>query len=104
MVKQLVPEGVEFEELTEEEERERLFWERKVERAFYEAGKALKELRDRRLYRSTHPNFESYCWDRFGFGRRRPYLLIDAVAVVDNLSEKCDPLDISRNPDFGTVA
>lgn len=73
------------EDLTPEEERDRLFLERKVERAFYEAGKALKELRDRRLYRSTHKTFEEYCEARFGFKRRHPYRLIEAAEVVDNL-------------------
>jgi site-specific DNA-cytosine methylase len=78
-------------ELSAEEERERLILERKVERAFYEAGKALKELRDRRLYRSTHKTFEEYCGERFGFTRRRPYQLIDAAVIVDNLltNEMC---------------
>lgn len=76
-------------ELSYDEERDRLHLERKVERAFYEAGKALRELRDRRLYRSTHKTFESYCHDRFGFSRRHPYRLIDAVEVVDRLTEMC---------------
>lgn len=40
-----------------------MFLERKVERAFYEAGKALMEIRDRRLYRSTYKTFEEYCRD-----------------------------------------
>ncbi|RCJ36258.1 hypothetical protein A6770_40610 [Nostoc minutum NIES-26] len=43
--------AVEVPELTEDEQRDRLHLERKVERAFFEAGKALAELRDRRLYR-----------------------------------------------------
>ena len=77
--------GVEIPELTEEEQRDRLHLERKVERAFFEAGKALAELRDRRLYRSTHSTFEEYCKDRFGFERRHPYRLIEAAGVVDNL-------------------
>lgn len=51
------------------------------------------ELRDRRLYRSTHKTFEEYCKDRFGYSRRQPYLLMDAAVVFDNLLEKCDPLD-----------
>jgi hypothetical protein len=72
-------------DLTPDEERQRLFWERKVERAFYEAGTALKELRDRRLYRSTHKTFEEYVQDRFGMKRAHSYRLIDASAVVDNL-------------------
>ncbi len=42
------------EELTEDEQRDCLYLECKVERAFYEAGKALQSLRDRRLYRSAH--------------------------------------------------
>ena len=61
-----------------------------MERAFYEAGKALKKLRDRRLYRSTHRTFEEYCRERFDFTRRRPYQLIEAVDVIDNLISKCE--------------
>jgi hypothetical protein len=64
-----------------------------VERAVFEAGKALAELRDRRLYRSTHKTFEEYCKERFGYSRRQPYFLMDAAVVFDNLLEKCDPLD-----------
>ena len=78
-------EVVELEELSEEEVRDRIHLERKVERAFYEGGKALQELRDRRLYRSTHKTFQEYCYERFGFERRHPYRLIDAASVVDNL-------------------
>ncbi|WP_414756675.1 hypothetical protein [Anabaena sp. CCY 9910] len=85
--------AVEVPEMTEEEQRDRLHLERKVESAFVEAGKALKELRDRRLYRSTHKTFEEYCKDRFGYSRRQPYLLMDAAVVFDNLKEKCDPMD-----------
>ncbi|MBD2249553.1 hypothetical protein H6G26_40955 [Nostoc sp. FACHB-888] len=51
--------AVEVPELTEQEIRDRLHLERKVERAFFEAGKALSELRDRRLYR---------CVIRFWYG------------------------------------
>lgn len=68
--------------------------ERVIERSFYQAGIALKQLRDRRLYRSTHRTFEEYCNDRFGYSsRRQPYRIIEAAAVVDNLTDKCDPLD-----------
>ncbi len=81
--------AVEVEELTEEEQSDRLHLERRVERAVFEAGKALMELRDRRLYRSTHSTFEEYCKDRFGFQRRHPYRLIEASAVFDNLMKMC---------------
>ena len=89
------PESVQVElvdDLTPEEERQRLFWERKVERAFYEAGTALKELRDRRLYRSTHKTFEEYVQDRFGMKQSRSYQLIEATSVVDNLLAKVPPM------------
>lgn len=72
-------------ELTEQEAAERQRLELKVERAFYEAGVALRELRDRRLYRSTHRTFEEYCYERFGYTRRRPYQLIEAAIVFENL-------------------
>ena len=72
-------------ELSEQEEAERHRLELKVERAFLEAGLALRELRDRRLYRNTYKTFEAYCQDRFGFGRAHSYRLIDAVTVVENL-------------------
>ncbi len=85
--------AVEVQELSEEEQSLRLHLEQKVERAFYEAGKALMELRDRKLYQSTHSTFEEYCRDRFGYSRRQPYLLMEAAVVFDNLTEKCDPLD-----------
>ncbi|MDZ7956089.1 MAG: hypothetical protein RMY27_34340 [Nostoc sp. DedQUE09] len=75
--------------MTEDEQRDRLHLERRVEKAVFEAGKALMELRDRRLYRSTHGTFEEYCKDRFGFQRRHPYRLIEASAVFDNLMKMC---------------
>ena len=75
-----------LEELSLEEESERHRLELKVERAFYEAGAALAELRDKRLYRSTHNTFEEYVLDRFGMKRAHSYRLIEAVAVVNNLT------------------
>jgi hypothetical protein len=85
--------AVEVTELTQEEQSDRLHLERKVERAFFEAGKALAQLRDRRLYRSSHRTFEDYCRDRFGHSRRQSYLLMDAAVVFDNLVEICDQFD-----------
>ena len=80
-------EVVELEELSEEEVRDLLHLERRVERSFYECGKALMELRNRRLYRSTHRTFEDYCHDRFGFTHRNVNYLIAGSMVVDNLKE-----------------
>ncbi|WP_373529039.1 hypothetical protein [Nostoc sp.] len=78
--------AVEVPELTEQEQSDRLHLERKVERAFFEAGKALTELRDRRLYRSTHKTFEDYCRDRFAHSRQQSNYLIAAAGVYENLT------------------
>ncbi|MBU7585756.1 MAG: hypothetical protein KAF91_23225 [Nostoc sp. TH1S01] len=94
--------AVEIPELTPEEQRDLLNLERRVERAFFEAGKALMELRDRRLYRSTHKTFEEYCKDRFGFERRHPYRLIEAAVVVDNLMQMC-PIGTQIENDSSSV-
>ncbi|PSB02396.1 hypothetical protein C7B64_13490 [Merismopedia glauca CCAP 1448/3] len=74
-------------ELSDDEAQERQRLERKVERAFYEAGSALRELRDLRLYRSTHKTFEAYCQDTFGFTRDSAYLKIGAAGVFENLNQ-----------------
>ena len=72
--------------LSEEEERDLLHLERKVERAFFIAGLSLKELRERRLYRATHATFEEYCRDRFGFTRQAANYLIAGALVFENLT------------------
>lgn len=96
-----------LEPLTHDEERERLHLERKVERAFYEAGLALRTLKERRLWRSTHLNFREYCQDRFGFGKSAVYYLMKSVEIVDNLqkiplivekSSNSEQLNSTNNP------
>ncbi len=47
----------------------------------------MREQTERKLYRNTHRTFEDYVKDRFGFGRSRSCRLIDAVTVVDNLTD-----------------
>lgn len=73
------------EELTEEEIKERHLLEVKVERSFYQAALALRELHARKLFRSTHSRFDYYCRDRFGFSQQNADLLIRAAGVIDNL-------------------
>lgn len=36
---------------------------------FVEVGNALREIREQRLYRESHETFETYCDERWGFGR-----------------------------------
>ncbi len=71
-------------ELSDDEQSDRLHLERKVERAFYEAGRSLAEIRDRRLFRSTHQTFGEYCRERFCFTQVAASYKIAAAKVVDN--------------------
>jgi hypothetical protein len=53
---------------------------------FFEVGKALIEIRNRKLYRADYRTFEHYCRERWNISRPRAYQLIDAANVVDGLS------------------
>ncbi len=60
---------------------------------FYEIGKALKEIRDSRLYRLTlFETFEAYARARWDIGRSQAYRLINAYSVIVNLSPIGDRL------------
>jgi hypothetical protein len=76
-------------ELDDDSKQARLKLESKVfhnKRPFYEIALALAELNRRRLYRSTHRTFESYC-NSFGLGCRYVYRLIAACEVFNNLAQ-----------------
>ena len=60
--------------IEEIEERNRL--ENTVQQAFFLAGQALKQLRDRKLYRETHSTFADYVRARFDYSKRAAYYLI----------------------------
>lgn len=67
--------------------------EQRIERGlqtFVDVGNALLEIRDGRLYRSTHGTFEDYCRERWGMKRQRAYELMDAATIAGNLSEFSD--------------
>lgn len=57
---------------------------------FVDVGTALAEIRDRRLYRETHPEFDSYCRERWGFNRQRAHQMIEAASVTVALSTTVD--------------
>jgi hypothetical protein len=59
---------------------------------FYIVGSALRQIRDSKLYRNEYHTFEQYCEDRWNIKRQRAYELMQAAAVVANLSEISDKL------------
>lgn len=48
---------------------------------FFEVGSALLKIREKRLYRGTHPNFEVYCRERWGIGRSYAWRLMGRGAI-----------------------
>ena len=66
-------------------------------RAFYEVGSALLEIRESRLYRNTHETFEDYCKERWDMTRMYAHYLIESKAVIDNLQNVNNCLQIPVN-------
>jgi len=88
--------GLETAELTESERRRLADCEARLERfgaAWLEAAEALREIRDRKLYRERYGSFEAYCEDR-SFSRRHGYRLVTAAEVRGRIlpSIECDPM------------
>jgi hypothetical protein len=52
---------------------------------FVQVGTALAEIRDQRLYKATHSDFDAYCQERWGFSRRRAGQMIEAATIADEL-------------------
>lgn len=58
---------------------------------FREVGEALTKIRDGKLYRITHKTFESYCKEKWDFGRFQAYRMIEGskvAKIVDNCQQK----------------
>ncbi len=56
-------------------------------RRFYETGRALKRIRDEKLYKvALFDSFECYVRRRWEMGKSQAYRLIEACVVVENLS------------------
>ena len=75
--------------LTTREQREFVRAERTIARglkSFLAVGMALKEIRDKRLYRQQYDTFEEYCIRRWDFSRIRAYQICAASEVAASLS------------------
>lgn len=64
---------------------------------FYDVGAALMAIRDSRLYRANHRNFEDYCRERWNMTRMRASQLIGAAEVVANVNHGLQPLPPPNN-------
>jgi hypothetical protein len=65
-------------------------------RAFFEAGQALGEIREKRLYRRTHDTFEEYCRARWDLTDSRARQLIAAAETVTLVTVGAGPAPASE--------
>ena len=80
--------------LSSEESRDLARLEGYIERGwgvFLQVGRALIEIRDRRLYRARHKTFQAYLQVRWGISRPRGYQLIEAAEIATQLIEAGEP-------------
>ncbi|MDV3002643.1 MAG: hypothetical protein N5P05_004298 (plasmid) [Chroococcopsis gigantea SAG 12.99] len=75
--------------LDESEKNDLIRLEGVVRLTFYRAGKALGEIRERKLYREAATKFEEYCRIRFGHSRQKANYLIGGATVFENLTTNC---------------
>ena len=52
---------------------------------FFEVGCALLDIREKRLYRQSHPTFADYCRGRWNLSASYSHRLIDSVEIVNDL-------------------
>ena len=53
---------------------------------FWDVGRSLFTIREKRLYRETHETFEAYCREKWNISRQHAYRLIEATDVFENVS------------------
>jgi hypothetical protein len=65
-------------------------------KTFVLVGHALLTIRDRRLYRGAYSTFEDYCRQRWDLSRPYAYQLMEASAVVENVSAIADIVPVNE--------
>lgn len=82
--------------------------EEKVEQGFSSAANALKEIKERKIYKDQYGTWENYLKDRWGYNRDWYYALIKASDVQENVlqyntlvvpedTERLKPLPLIHN-------
>jgi hypothetical protein len=62
--------------------------EKHIHQFFYEVGKALMEIRDKKLYREEYPTFAEYCKSRWNLERTRAYQIIGGYKIAENVNDR----------------
>jgi hypothetical protein len=54
------------------------------QKTFVAVGRALAEIRDRKLYKAQHKNFEEYCRERWQWTKQHAYRLIECAPIAES--------------------
>jgi hypothetical protein len=65
-------------------------------KTFVEVGRALTAIRDQHLYRESYGTFEDYLRERWDLSRPYAYQLMEASAVVENVSATADIVPVNE--------
>lgn len=65
--------------------------------SFWRVGEALREIRDRGLYRGTHTNFTDYCRERWEISRTEAYRQIGAADVIEDIAAGPTVIELPAN-------
>lgn len=71
--------------LSEDEQKQRDAAEERIRHGLHETWLGFAQIRDGRLWRSTHTSFEVYCQDQWGRGEKQGYHLAAAGDVIQLL-------------------
>lgn len=65
--------------------------------ATIDAGRALKEIKDRELWKEEAESFQEFCVNNWGVSKQRAYQLMDSVGIIDALpKEQSTAVDSER--------
>ncbi len=53
--------------------------------ATIDAGRALKEIKDRELWKEEAGSFQEFCIENWGVSKQRAYQLMDSIKIIDSL-------------------
>jgi hypothetical protein len=84
---EVISERQSIRQLTKSEQQDLLQLEKQVKTAFFLAGMALAQIKQRKLFQGTHASFEDYCRDKLGYSRDYAYLIIGAAKIYQNLAD-----------------
>lgn len=73
-----------------------------VKKSYIELGRLLAEIKERKLYKSSHHTFAAYSQDVLDMARCTAYRYIEANFVVNNLSPMGDKIEELENVNRGT--